>query len=59
MITLKIDIVNRNVVLLNAMEDEEFSSFRQNCLHIVVNLTRSLPAIYNARSVKDYAKQVS
>ena len=40
MIKLKIDTINHNVILLNAMEDANFTCFKENCLLNIVQLTR-------------------
>ncbi len=58
MIKLKIDTNNHNVILFNAMEDEQFSCFRQNCLPSIVKLTRDT-SFLNIEMAKEYAKQIS
>ena len=46
MIKLKIDTINHNVILLNAMEDANFTCFKENCL-------------LKTKNLKEYAKQIS
>lgn len=58
MIQLKIDTIKHNVILFNAMEDEQFSCFRQNCLQSIIKLTRDT-SFSNTEMTKDYAKQIS
>ena len=58
MIKLKIDTINRNVILLNAFEDDNFSCFKQNCLFEIVRLTRNT-TFQKAETLKEYAKQIS
>ena len=58
MIKLKIDTINHNVILLNAMEDANFTCFKENCLLRIVQLTRKTSFI-DTNKTKDYAKQIS
>ena len=58
MIKLKIDTINHNVILLNAMEDANFTCFKENCLLNIVQLTRKTSFI-ETKNLKEYAKQIS
>lgn len=58
MIKLKIDTINHNVILLNAMEDANFTHFKENCLLQIVQLTRKTSFI-DVHKTKEYAKQIS
>ena len=58
MIKLNIDTINHNVILLNAMEDANFTCFKENCLLRIVQLTRKTSFI-DTNKIKEYAKQIS
>jgi len=58
MIKLKIDTINHNVILLNAMEDTNFTCFKENCLLNIVQLTRKT-SFLETKNLKEYAKQIS
>lgn len=58
MIKLKIDTINHNVILLNAMEDANFIHFKEKCLLNIVQLTRKT-SFSETKNLKEYAKQVS
>lgn len=58
MIKLKIDTINHNVILLNAMEDANFICFKENCLLHIVQLTRKT-SFLETKNLKEYAKHIS